>query len=84
MKPLGRKVVIRPKEDEETTSSGIIVVDAHTKKHAEGIIESISDEVKEVKVGDKVYYSPLLFEEIIHNEITFHVIEECDIHAIVE
>lgn len=84
MKPLHKKVVIRPEDKEETTSSGIIVVDAHTKKHAEGVIEAVGAEVTEVKVGDKVYYSPLLFEEIMHDEITLHVIEECDIHAIVE
>ena len=84
MKPLGRKVVIKPEQKEEVTSSGIHVVDAHTSKQARGVIVAIGSEVKEVKVGQTIYYSPLLFEEIEHNKETFNVIEDQDIHAIVE
>lgn len=83
MKPLGKKVVIKPEEKEEVTSSGIHITNAHTAKQASGVIVEVAEEVTEVKVGDKVYYSPLLFEEIEHGEEKFHIIEEMDIHAII-
>lgn len=83
MKPLGRKVVILPKEKEEQTSSGLIVVDVRTSKYAEGTVHAVGSEVKEIKPQDHIIYSPLLFDEIEHEKVVYHVVEESDIFAIV-
>jgi chaperonin GroES len=83
MQPLGRKVVILPKEKEETTSSGIVVVDVRTSKYAEGTVHAVGSGVKEIKPTDRVIYSPLLFDEIEHDTVVYHVVEESDIFAII-
>lgn len=83
MKVLGRKVVIKPDEKEEVSSSGIVVVNVHTDHHAKGTVISVGSEATEVKEGDHVIYSPLLFDEIEHEEVKYHVVEEQDIFAVI-
>ena len=65
IKPLGDRVVIRVKEEEETTKSGIVLPGTAKEKPQEGTIVAVgSGEIVdgkrvelEVKVGDNVIYS---------------------------
>lgn len=65
------------------TSSGLVVVDSHTAKHAEGTVLFVGEQVLVVTVDDRVLYSPLLFDEIEIEGETYHVVEEPDIFAII-
>lgn len=84
MKAIGRKVVIRPKEKEEVTSSGIVTVSVHTDKYAEGEVFAIGEEVKGIPTEAKVIYSPLTFDEIKYEDTLYHVVDSDDVFAIID
>lgn len=84
LKTLGRKVVIRPDEKEEVTTSGIIKVQVRTEHEARGVIISTGERVEEVKEGMHVIYSPFLFDEVKVDGETFHVVDEKEIFAVID
>lgn len=84
MKAIGRKVVIRPKEKEEVTSSGIVTVSAHTDKYAEGTVFAFGEEVQNIPAEARVIYSPLTFDEIKYEDTIYHVVDSDDVFAIIE
>jgi len=84
MKAIGRKVVIRPKEKEEVTSSGIVMVSVHTDQYAEGTVFAIGEDVKGIPTEAKVIYSPLTFDEIKYDNNIYHVVDSDDVFAIIE
>lgn len=55
-KPLGERVLVERLEEDTKTASGIIIPDNAKEKPLEGIVQAIGNEVKEVKVGDKVVF----------------------------
>lgn len=66
LKPLGDRVLIRPSEEEEVTSAGIVLPDTARKKPQEGevlavgsgrMLDSGERAPISVKVGDTVIYS---------------------------
>lgn len=85
MKPLRKKVLIKPDEFEETRSeSGIIApMDAAEKmKQTKGVVVAVPDGIDDIKAGDHVIYSPLTFDEIKHEGEDLHVVEIDDVFAI--
>ena len=73
LKPLGDRVIIKVLEEEEKTSSGIVLPDKAKEKPQEGEIKAVGpgrilDDGKrvemDVKVGDKVIYSKYAGTEI--------------------
>lgn len=83
MQPLKKKVVIRPAEKEDVTSTGIIKVSAHTDKFTEGHVVAVGPEVKELKEGHRILYSPLTYDEIEYDAEVFHVVDVEDVFAII-
>jgi chaperonin GroES len=65
LKPLEDRIVVRPSEGEETTSSGIVIPDTAKEKPQEGEVVAVGPGRFEdgnrvpldVSVGDKVIYS---------------------------
>jgi chaperonin GroES len=56
--PLGERVLVKVKEPETTTASGIIIPDNASKdKPNEAEVTAIGPEVKHVEVGNKVMFS---------------------------
>lgn len=58
MTPLGTQVLINPlKAEEQKTESGIIIKQQGDKEPtSQGIVKTVSNDVKIVKAGDKVLY----------------------------
>lgn len=84
MKPLGKKVTIRPRTKEEKikkTSSPIILLEDNKKEMTYGTVLDIGSEVTKVEKGDKVLFSPFHFDEIKED---LYIIEEKDIWAITD
>ena len=88
--PLGERLVIKPFEQEETTSSGLFLPDTAREKPQEGEIVAVgdgrmTDEGKripmEVKVGDKVIYSKYAGTEYKDGDQEYLVLRESDILA---
>jgi chaperonin GroES len=91
IKPLEDKVVVKPIEEaEKTSSSGLIIQTLEKEKPTEGIVVAVgsgatfADGTKmtiDLKVGDKVIYSKYSGTEIEHNNESLVILPYRDIFA---
>ncbi|MGI5823587.1 MAG: co-chaperone GroES [Dethiobacteria bacterium] len=91
LKPLGDRVIIKVLEEEEKTSSGIVLPDQAKEKPQEGEIKAVGpgrvlDDGKraemDVKVGDKVVYSKYAGTEIKIEGEEYLILRQDDILAV--
>src|SRR5215211_9551922 len=92
LKPLGDRVIVKPKPKDEVTSSGIVLPDTATEKPQEGSVLSVGpgrvlDNGKrvdmEVKSGDSVLFAKYAGTEVKLDGEEYLVIRESDLLAIV-
>lgn len=57
LQPLADRLVAKPLEAQEKTTSGFYVPDSAKEKPQMAEVVAVGKEVKEIKVGDKVVYS---------------------------
>ena len=89
--PLGDRVIVKPKEAEETTKGGIILPDTVQEKPIEGSIVAVGPGKSEdgkmvemtVKVGDTVLYGKYGGTEISVEGDEYLIMRESDIFGIV-
>jgi chaperonin GroES len=93
LKPLEDRVVVKPSEAEEVTSSGLVIPDTAKEKPQQGTVVAvgpgrISEQgeriVLDVKEGDTVVYSKYGGTEIKQGGEDFLILSARDILAIVE
>jgi len=93
LKPIGDRVVVRPKTAEETTKSGIILPDTAKERPQEGEVMAVGtgrtmDDGTvvplAVKVGDTVLFSKYGGTEIKVSGEEYIILREDDILAILE
>mgnify|MGYP000854488361 FL=1 len=92
LKPLGDRVVIKVKEEEATTASGIVLPGSAKEKPQEAQVVAVGsgelvDGKKielEVKVGDTVIYSKYSGTEVKIDGEDYLIVRQNDILAIVE
>lgn len=91
IKPLTDKVLIKMKEKEETTKSGIILTASKEKPQIAEVIEvgpgKIVDGKKEemyVKKGDKIIFNKYSGTEVKYDDEEYLIISQSDVLAIVE
>lgn len=93
IQPLADRVIVKPKEAEETTKGGIILPDTAKEKPIEGKIVAVgSGKVTEdgkvvnlnVKVGDTVLYGKYSGTEINVEGDEYLIMRESDIYGIVK
>ncbi|MHB1417947.1 MAG: co-chaperone GroES [Chloroflexota bacterium] len=91
VRPLGDRVLVKPKAREETTKSGIVLPDTAREKPMEGSVVAIGtgrllesgDRVPmEVKVGDTVLYSKYAGTEVKLDGEDHLILRESDVLAI--
>ena len=85
IKPVGERIVIKPVEQkEQKTVSGIYLPDSAKKDDNSGEVVAIGKiEDVEVKIGDKVIYSPHSGTEIEMDGEKFIILEKNEILAII-
>ena len=92
LKPLGDRVVVKPKAKDEMTLSGIILPDTANEKPQEGSVLSVGpgrvlDSGKrvemDVKAGDSVLFARYASSEVKLEGDEYLVIRESDLLAIV-
>ena len=91
IKPLGDRVIVKPKEAEETTKGGIILPDTAKEKPIEGSIVAVGPGKYEdgklvdltVKVGDTVLYGKYGGTEITVEDEEYLIMRESDILAVI-
>jgi chaperonin GroES len=92
LKPLGDKVVLKVKEEEATTASGIVLPGTAKEKSQQGEVVAVgSGEVVdgkkvelEVKTGDTVVFSKYSGTELKVDGVEYLIVRQSDILAIVE
>lgn len=91
--PLGDRLIVKPKSQEEKTASGIILPDSAKEKPQEGEVVAagegkLTDEGKRlpmhVKVGDKVIYGKYSGTEVKIDGEEYLIVSEKDILAIIK
>ena len=91
IKPLGDRVIVKPKEAEEQTKGGIILPDTAKEKPIEGTIVAVGPGKTEdgkkvdlsVKIGDTVLYGKYGGTEITVEGTEYLIMRESDIYGIV-
>ena len=92
LKPLGDRVIVKPKAPAEVTKGGIILPDTAQEKPMEGEIVAIgngkSDDngkriAMDLKVGDKVLYGKYSGTEVKINEEEDLIMRESDVYAVI-
>jgi len=86
-KILAGKVLVRPNEAEEKTSSGIIIPDSAKEKPQQGTVVLVGvakkDETVEVKPGDVVLYGKYAGQELTINGADYLLMSQSDILYVV-
>jgi chaperonin GroES len=91
LKPLGDRVVVKPIEQEEKTSGGIVLPDTAKEKPQKGEVIAIGSGklldngervALEVKVGDVVLYAKYGGTEVKIDGVEYLIMRESDILAV--
>lgn len=92
LKPLGDRVIVKPKAPEEKTKGGIILPDTAQEKPMEGEIVAVGNGktddsgkkvAMELKVGDKVLYGKYSGTEVKVNDDEYLIMRESDVYAVI-
>ena len=87
IKPLGKRVLIKPVKEEEKTRGGIFIPEAAKEKKKQGIVVEIGNiEEKELplKKGDTILYSGYSSEEMEIDGEKYLILDSKDIIAKIE
>ena len=93
LKPLGDRIVVKPSEQEEQTSTGIFLPETAKEKPQQGKVEAAGPGARkengdraemEVKVGDTVLYAKYAGTSIKLDGQEVLILKETDVLAIVE
>ena len=93
LKPIGDKVIVKPKAEEEKSAGGIIIPDTAKEKPHEGTVIAVgSGKVLEngdrkpmsVKEGDTVIYSKYGGTAVTVDAVEYMILDEESIYAIRE
>lgn len=93
LKPLGDRVIIKVKEQEETTASGIVLAGSAKEKPQTGevvavgsgrVLDNGSTVDVAVSVGDVVFFEKYSGSEVKYDGTEYLVVKESDIIAVVE
>ena len=88
--PLGERLIVRPLEEEQTTSSGIILPDTAKEKPQEGEVVAVGpgrvtdDGARvpmEVQTGDRIIYSKYAGTEYKDDGQEYLILRESDVLA---
>ena len=82
MQAIGDKVIVKPILKDNKTVSGIIVNEAVRLLPTEGIVLSVGSEVKYLKKGNHILFSPSDYDELKDEEV--FIMSEYSVWAIIK
>lgn len=92
VKPLGKRIVVEPLEEEEQTRGGIVIPDTAKEKPQQGKVVAVGrgepDEKGkrqplDVKVGNRVLYGSYSGTEVTIGEHAYLILSEDDVLAVI-
>ncbi len=87
IKPVGKRVLIKPVKEEERTRGGIYIPETAKEKRKQGIVVEVGNiEEKElpIKEGDTILYTGYSSEELEIDDEKYLILEAKDIIAKIE
>ncbi len=86
IKPIGKRVLIKPVKEEEKTKGGIFIPETAKEKKKQGIVMELGDELKEIpiKKGDIILYTGYSSEEMEIDGEKYLILDSKDIIAKIE
>ncbi|MBV6341728.1 co-chaperone GroES [Candidatus Magnetobacterium casense] len=82
-KPLKERVFVSYKEELERTAGGIYVPDTAKEKPQRGKVEAVGSEVKELKVGDEIFFDKYSGSKVQIDSVDYLIIKEEDVLGII-
>ncbi len=82
LKTIGKNIILELSDKNEYEKNGIIIKSTNSLNLIGNVI-SIGNEVKDVKVGDKVIYNDINAKKIIYESNEYFVLDEKDVLAII-
>ncbi len=83
VKPLGKRVILKEVKAEEVTKSGLVLAGKKEESQMAEVI-AVSDEVKALATGDKVYYKKYSGTKVEFEKEELIIIDEEDILAVIK
>ncbi len=93
IRPLHDRIIVRRKEEQKTTASGIVIPDSAKEKPAQGKVIAIGNGKKndngdiiplDVAIGDTVLFDQYAGSEVKIDDESLLVMRESDVTAIIE
>ena len=85
IKPLKDRVVVKPKQAEEKTASGIVLPSsANNEQPQQGEVVAVGEKQKSVKVGDNVLFKSYSPAKIKISNQEIYILEGDDILAVIK
>ena len=80
-KVLNKNILIR-KVDREPTKKTFLILDHSNSEQKEFMVDAIGEEVANINIGDRVVVPPYGGTSILHNDISYLVIDSTSVLAI--
>lgn len=81
-KPLKDRVFVSYTEEMEKTAGGLYIPDSAKEKPQSGKVEAVGDDVKSLKIGDKILFDRYSGSKISIDNIDYLIIKEEDVLGI--
>jgi chaperonin GroES len=83
-KPLKDRVFVTYTEELEKTAGGIYVPDTAKEKPTRGKVEAVGLEVKELKVGDQIFFDKYSGSKVTMESKDYLIIKEEDVLGVID
>jgi chaperonin GroES len=83
-KPLKDRVFVSYTEEMEKTAGGLYIPDSAKEKPQSGKVEAVGDDVKSLKVGDKILFDRYSGSKISIDNTEYLIIKEEDVLGILQ
>ena len=81
--PVGKKLLLKPKKQDEYSKGGIFIPDMARKKEFKGIVIGKGNGIDEIQIGDMVQYTEHCLPTTMEHDGSDHLlIQEGDVFAI--
>ena len=84
IKPLGERVLVKMDKVEEKTAGGIFIPQTAQEKTQIAVVEAIGDDVKTIKVGQKILHDKYAGTQIKMDNEEYLILNIKDVLAIVD
>jgi len=78
-KPLKDRVFVSYTEELEKTAGGLFIPDSAKEKPQSGKVEAVGEEVKQLKVGDKILFDRYSGSKISIDNVEYLIVKEEDV-----